>query len=91
MTIQGKLKVKNDTQKVSEKFQKRDFVVTTDFDTPYPQHISLQLTQDKVNLLDSINVDDLVTVEFNLHGRGFNGTNGTQYFNQLDAWRITKN
>lgn len=91
MQLQGKLKVKNDTQKVSEKFQKRDFVVTTDFDTPYPQHISLQLTQDKVNLLDSINVDDLVTVEFNLKGREFNGTNGTQYFNQLDTWKLTKN
>ena len=90
MNVQGKLKVKGDTQKVSDKFQKRDFVVTTDFDGTYPQHISFQLTQDKCNLLDNINVDDLVSVEFNLKGREFNGTNEVSYFDQLDAWRITK-
>lgn len=87
MQLQGQLKLKNDTQKVSEKFQKRDFVVTTDFDGNYPQHISLQLTQDKVNLLDNINIGDLITVEFNLKGREHND----KYFNQLDAWKITKN
>jgi len=91
MTVQGQLKLKNDTQKVSDKFQKRDFVLTTEFDTPYPQHVSFQLTQDKVNLLDSLNEGDLITVEFNLRGREYNGAQGVKYFNTLEAWKITKN
>jgi hypothetical protein len=91
MKTQGKLKAKFDTQKVSDKFQKRDFVLTTDFDTPYPQHISFQLVNDKCSLLDSLNEGDLITVEFNLKGREWNGPQGVKYFNTLDVWKITKN
>ena len=44
METTGQLKVKEQTQKVNEKFQKRDFVITTDASTPYPQQISFQIT-----------------------------------------------
>ena len=91
MKTQGRLKVKFDTQKVSEKMQKRDFVLTTEFDTTYPQHVSFQLVNDKCTLLDGINEGDLITVEFNLKGREWNSPNGIKYFNTLDAWKITKN
>lgn len=36
MEVTGQLKLKYDIQKVSEKFQKRDFVLSTDLSTPYP-------------------------------------------------------
>lgn len=86
----GILKVKRDTQQVSEKFSKRDFVITTDTSTQYPQYISMQLTQDKCALLDAYNVGDEIKVSFNLRGREWNGPEGIRYFNSLEAWRIER-
>ena len=58
MEVTGQLKLKYDTQKVSDKFQKRDFVLATDLSTPYPQFVSFQVTQDKCTMLDSFNQGD---------------------------------
>lgn len=90
METTGKLKSKFDTVQVSDKFAKREFVLTTELNTPYPQHVSFQLTQDKCNLLDSINEGDDLKVLFNLRGREWNGPQGLKYFNTLEAWRIEK-
>ncbi len=88
--IIGTLKVKRDTQVVSDKFSKREFVITTDLNTPYPQYINLQLTQDKCSLLDSYQMGDEIKVSFNLRGREWSGPDGTKYFNSLDAWRVER-
>src|SRR4051812_40340929 len=90
MEVTGQLKVKFDTQRISEKFQKREFVLSTELSTPYPQHVSFQLTQDKCNLLDQYNVGDELKIQFNLRGREWNGPQGIKYFNTLEAWRIEK-
>ncbi len=90
MEVTGQLKLKFDTQKVSEKFQKREFVLSTDLSTPYPQHISFQVTQDKCSMLDAFNPGDELKVQFNLRGREWNGPQGVKYFNTLEAWRIEK-
>lgn len=90
MEVTGQLKVKNDTQKVSDKFSKRDFVLATDLSTPYPQYVSFQVTQDKCAMLDSFNQGDEIKVQFNLRGREWNGPQGIKYFNTLEAWRIER-
>lgn len=90
MEVTGQLKVKFDTQKVSEKFQKRDFVLATDLSTPYPQYVSFQVTQDKCSMLDQFNVGEEIKVQFNLRGREWNGPQGIRYFNTLEAWRLEK-
>ena len=82
----GLLKVINDTQRVSDKFQKREFVLT--IEGTYPQHVTFQLTQDKVELLANYKVGDKIKVHFNLRGREWNGPEGVKYFNTLEAWRI---
>lgn len=88
--LTGTIKVINDTVQISEKFSKREFVVT-DNDTMYPQDISLQLIQDKVSILDNYNVGDLVEVSFNLNGREWTSPKGeVKYFNTLNAWRIER-
>lgn len=88
--FKGILKLKNATVPVSERFQKREFVVSEDRDQ-YQQHISFQLSQDRCDLLDSINVGDYVNVKFNLKGREWKSPQGeTKYFNTLDAWAIIK-
>ena len=88
MEIIGKFKEIFAEQIVSEKFKKRDFILTTESSTPYPQHISFQVTQDKCNLLNSYSIGDEVKVHFNLRGREWNSPNGIKYFNTLEAWRI---
>lgn len=84
--LTGFLKKKYDIQKVSEKFQKRDFVLTTDASSPYPQHVSIQLSQDKCNLLDTFNEDDEIKVSINIKGREWNGPQGIKYFNSIEGW-----
>jgi hypothetical protein len=90
MNITGIIKVKKDTQVISDKFKKREFVLT-DNSSQYPQHISFQCTQDKCSLLDSINEGETVTVHFNLRGREWTSPQGeVKYFNTLEAWKIDK-
>ena len=82
--------MKNDTVQVSEKFSKREFVVT-DASSMYPQDILFQLTQDKCSLIDAANVNDQIEVSFNLRGREWTSPQGeVKYFNTLEAWRIEK-
>jgi hypothetical protein len=88
--LSGTLKVKNDIVQVSEKFSKREFVLT-DASSMYPQDILFQLTQDKCSLIDAANVNDQIEVSFNLRGREWTSPAGeVKYFNTLEAWRIEK-
>lgn len=90
MQVKGILKVKGERQKISDKFTKRDFVLTEN-STQYPQYLSIQLTQDKCDLLDNINVGDMIEVSINLRGREWvSPQNETKYFNTIEAWKITK-
>ena len=91
MEVTGIIKVKYDTNVVSERFKKRDFVLTIEPGSPYPQHVSFQVVQDKVSMLDNFNVGDEVKVLFNLKGREWTSPQGeVKYFNTIDAWRIEK-
>lgn len=87
----GIIKHIGDTVQVSEKFQKREFVVTelSDKDPKYDQHISFQATQDKCDMLSSFGNGQSVTVSFNLRGREWTSPQGeVKYFNTLEAWRV---
>ena len=91
MEVTGIIKVKYDTNVVSERFKKRDFVLTIEPGSPYPQHVSFQVVQDKGSMLDNFNVGDEVKVLFNLKGREWTSPQGeVKYFNTIDAWRIEK-
>jgi hypothetical protein len=88
MEVKGTVKMIGDKQQVSDKFAKRDFVVT-DGTGMYPQDILFQATQDKCDLLDTVKVGQEVTVHFNLRGREWVSPQGeVKYFNTLEAWRI---
>lgn len=89
MEVKGTLKVVNTTHVVSDKFSKREFVLTTN--DMYPQDILFQLTQDKCTLLDMFKVGDKVEVSFNLRGREWTNPQGeVKYFNSLEAWKLFK-
>jgi hypothetical protein len=88
MEIEGSIKVIKDEQQVSEKFKKREIVVTTD--ETYPQHILIEFNQDKCNLVDNRNVGDKVKVSVNISGREWSDpkTGEFRYFNSIKGWKI---
>lgn len=89
MEILGKVKVINPEQQVSASFKKRELVVTTE--EQYPQHIMIEFTQDKTDLLNQYNVGDQVKVSINIRGREWvSPQNETKYFNSIQGWRIEK-
>ena len=89
MEVSGKIRVINPTQQVSASFKKRELVVTTD--EQYPQHIMVEFTQDKTDLLDSYRPGEDVKVSINLRGREWVSPQGeTRYFNTIQGWRIER-
>ena len=89
MEVSGKVKVINPVQQVSASFKKRELVVTTE--EQYPQHIMIEFTQDKSDLLNNVAVGDAVKVSLNLGGREWINPQGeTKYFNSIQGWRIEK-
>jgi len=85
--IKGRVSVIGATQQVSDKFAKRDFVIETQ--DQFPQLISLQVTQDKCGLLDSIKLGSEVTAHVNIRGRKWTDKDGVdKYFNTLECWKI---
>lgn len=81
--IEGKLHKKYDTEKKSESFQTREFVLS-DESSQYPNFVKFQLTQDRVSILDPIPEGTTIKVYFDLRGREWQG----KYFTNLQAWRI---
>lgn len=78
-----------DTEQVNDKFRKRTLVVN-DMQDKYPQVISFQCVQDKVDLLDLLGEGQEVEVSFNIRGREWTSPQGdVKYFNTLEAWKIS--
>ena len=89
MEVLGKVKVINPEQQVSASFKKRELIVTTE--EQYPQHIMIEFTQDKTDLLNQYNVGEQVKVSINIRGREWVSPQGeTKYFNSIQGWRIEK-
>lgn len=89
MKITGKILAINDTQQISDTFQKRTFVLTYAEHPQYPEYITFDLVQDRCSLIDGFQVGQDVEVSFNLRGRQWTSPAGeTKYFNALQAWRI---
>ena len=92
--ITGRLTEKFETQQISERFQKREFVLeikeSSSGGMEFIDYIKFQATQDKCSLLDNIQVNDQVKVSFNLRGRKWEKEGRVSYFTNLDAWRIEK-
>jgi hypothetical protein len=85
--IKGKVTYVGETNQVSDKFSKRELVVTTS--DQYPQTILIEFNQDKCTLLDSISIGQDVEVEYNLRGRSWTNPQGEiKYFNTIQGWNI---
>lgn len=91
MIVEGKVLEKSDTQEIKETFKKREFVLEYAENPQYPEFLKFELIQSNCEQLDSIEVGDEVSVNFNLKGRKWTDPKGeVKYFNSLQAWRIDK-
>jgi hypothetical protein len=90
MEVTGRIKMIDETKAFGANgFRKREMVVTTD--EQYPQHIMIEFTQDKCDLLNSYKVGEPVKVSINLRGREWVNPQGeTKYFNSIQGWRIER-
>jgi hypothetical protein len=88
MQLTGTIKRISATQIISDKFQKREFVLTLP-DPKYPQDILLEMQRDNCDLLDNFSRDQDVACEINLRGREWTAPAGeVKYFNTLVCWKI---
>lgn len=90
MEVSGRIKMIDETKAFGANgFRKREVVITTD--EQYPQHIMIEFTQDKCDLLNTYTVGEPVKVSINLRGREWVNPQGeTKYFNSIQGWRIEK-
>ena len=88
MEIQGRIKQIFPSQMIGQNgFEKRDLVITTE--EQYPQTIIIQFTQQRCDLLDSLQVGQRVKVYVNIRGREWTNPQGeTKYFNTIEGWKI---
>ena len=89
--LTGKLIVKYETMQRSETFKIREFVVEKTEDIggrTITNFIKFQCVQDKTNIIDRINAGDEVKVYFNIKGSKWEKEGRSNYFTNLDAWRI---
>jgi len=91
--IVGKLVEKYNVIQVSDRFKKREFVIESKESNngmDFKDFIKFQLTQDKCNLIDSVQPNDEIKVSFNIRGNKWEKEGKTNYFTNLDAWRVEK-
>jgi single-strand DNA-binding protein len=90
MEVSGRIRMIDETKAFGANgFRKRELVITTD--EQYPQHIMVEFTQDKCDLLNNYQVGEPVKVSINLRGREWVNPQGeTKYFNSIQGWRIEK-
>ena len=92
-TIKGKLTEKFDTQQVSDKFKKREFVIETVEEKGsgqrFVENIKFQLVNNNCSAIDAVSVGQEVEVQFNIKGKRFEKEGKVSYFNNLDAWKVT--
>ena len=88
MEIQGRIKQIFPSQVIGQNgFEKRDLVIVTEDN--YPQTIIIQFTQQRCDLLDSLQVGQNVKVYINIRGREWTNPQGEiKYFNTIEGWKI---
>jgi hypothetical protein len=91
--ITGKLIEKYDAAQVTERFRKREFVIECRRDVganEFIDTIKFQLTQDRCELIDSVEIGEDIKLQFNIRGRRWEKEGQVNYFNNLEAWKVEK-
>ena len=89
--LAGKLVAKYDTVQRTETFKTREFAVEKSEDIngrTITNYAKFQCVQDKTTIIDRVNIGDEIKVYFNIKGSKWEKDGKTNYFSNLDAWRI---
>lgn len=89
--IVGLLHEKFKSQQINENFRKREFILQhslTRNDKKITDYIKFQLTGDRCDLIDDVALGDYLKVYFNIKGRKLEREGTTNYFLNLDVWRL---
>ena len=88
-TATGTIKSISDTNQVSDKFKKREFVLSI-IENNFEELVKFELKQDKCDLLNNSRPGDKLKVWFNLRGREWTRPSDglVMYFNTLEPWKI---
>lgn len=89
--LTGKLVAVNDTQQVSDRFKKREFVLEISEEingNVYTNYAKMQLVQNKCEIIDNFSIGDNVKVSFNIKGNKWERDGNVNYITNLDAWRV---
>lgn len=90
VTINGTVKLVGQTQQISDRFSKREVVITETMGQ-FPQHIPVEFANDKTSLLDDFGPGDQVAVTCYVNGREYTDRNGVmRHFLSLRGDRIEK-
>lgn len=85
MELKGKVKKIKEVEEIKD-FQKRDVIVTIDYDAEYPRDIKFELHGEKVIVADTLTVGDIVKVAFNISAKYYEPKD--EYYNTVRAWKI---
>lgn len=89
MEISGKIKKIFETKIFTSGFRKRELVILTN--NRYPQPILVEFFQDKIEILDSLKINDFIKISINIRGREWINSEGIiKYLNYIQGWRIEK-
>jgi hypothetical protein len=81
--LEGAIITKLPAKQVSETFRVQEFILKVG-DDKYPQEVKFQLVNDKIYLLDFIQVNDTVELVFELRGKAYKET----HYNTLNVLEV---
>ena len=88
--VTGKIYQINETQQITEKFSKREFVLELSNNPAYVEKVLFTLTRDKIDSINEYKVGDTINVKYNLKGREWTSPQGdVKFFNTLEVWNIS--
>jgi hypothetical protein len=82
-TTTGAIINKLPAKQVTEKFRVQEFILKVG-DDKYPQEVKFQLVNDKIDLIDFIQVNETVELVFELRGRAYKET----HYNTLNVLEL---
>lgn len=90
MEIKGRLLQSTKVEQITDSFKKCNIILETEYDSKYPQEVSIEVHNANIDKLKGLGKGDIVDVEVNLRGRKYSKEGKPDvWFNSLVLWKIT--
>jgi hypothetical protein len=88
MEVQGTIYAIGQIQEITDKFKKQEIILET-LNGEYTQHIKVQFTQKRIDLLQAFAPGSEVVCSINLTGKLYKNKEGKEdCFTSVDCWKI---